>query len=72
MIESGMGSDYFLTYDEAWLFCITCTHFKKYDWRMMTRREFIEYKPREKWFVKSTHVPHLKIAQVLPVRDVND
>ncbi len=70
MIESGIGSDHFLTYDEAWLFCITTTLYNKYDWRMMTRREFIDYKPREKWF-EVTGVSHL-IAQVLPVRDVND
>ena len=72
MTESGMCSDHFLTYDEAWLFCITSTHNNKYDWRMMTRREFILYKPRELWF-EATVAPRLEGPEkVLPVRDIND
>jgi hypothetical protein len=72
MTESGMCSSNFLTYDDAWLFCITSTHKNKYDWRMMTQREFILYKPRERWF-EDTVEPHLDgPKKVLPVRDIND
>lgn len=30
-----------ITYDEAWLYCATCTHNDKYDWRLPTYKEYM-------------------------------
>jgi hypothetical protein len=36
-----------LLYDEAWLYCITCTHNNKYDWRMIDYDEYYDYNMNE-------------------------
>lgn len=35
MIEFAIKSQ-LLPYDTAWLYCVTCTHNNKYDWRFPT------------------------------------
>jgi hypothetical protein len=43
MIEFAIKS-HLLPYDEAWLYCTTCTHNNKYDWRFPTIADVADYK----------------------------
>jgi hypothetical protein len=40
MLEIAPILNEYLNYDEAWLYCATCTHDNKYDWRIPTHDEY--------------------------------
>lgn len=40
MIDFGPFLENHITYDEAWMYCATCTHNNKYDWRIPSQDEF--------------------------------
>lgn len=57
-----------LTYDEAWLYCITLTYDNKYDWRMPTIQDLdIDI---EGWLLNDED--DLWPMVVTPVRDTDD
>jgi hypothetical protein len=40
MLKMADTSLHALSYDDAWLYCATCTHDNKYDWRLPTHYEY--------------------------------
>ena len=40
MLKMADTSPHALSYDDAWLYCATCTHDNKYDWRLPTHYEY--------------------------------
>lgn len=39
-----------IQYDEAWLYCATCTHDNKHDWRFPTEQEIKDRLPIDPWY----------------------
>jgi hypothetical protein len=60
-------SNYKMDWDNAWLYCATCTYKDMYDWRMLTLYEFRNDPDIHGWHAASrkNNFP----AFVLPVRD---
>lgn len=40
MLKIAESSPHALSYDDAWLYCATCTEFSYYDWRLPTHNEY--------------------------------
>jgi len=57
------------TYDEAWLYCATLTHNGKYNWRIPTENEYLDYEI-DGWLDEEKDDYVLWPQQVTPVRDV--
>jgi hypothetical protein len=69
MIETGYQSAQQLEYDEALLYCYTCTDRQKYDWRMPTSKEHNHF-PATTWHID--RIPDMVLwmeLYVIPVRD---
>lgn len=45
MIEIAPMSDEMITYDQAFLYTLTCTHHGCYDWRLPTLNEWLYHSP---------------------------
>ena len=73
MIEQATTKRYCFPYDEAWLYVATCTHKKKYDWRMPTIQEHFgrQYRPLilGQWYERD-YFDHR--TYVTPVRTKDD
>ena len=74
MIESARTSPGFLTFDEAWLYCLTLDHNGHRDWRMPTFDERMDFGSIGTWDIM--YVWQIKYQGemkdkmcVLPVRD---
>ncbi len=50
MLEFGPEANERVKYDEAWLYCVTCTHDNKYDWRLPTHKEYTDSPIMMSWF----------------------
>jgi hypothetical protein len=61
-------SNYKMDWDNAWLYCATCTYKDMYDWRMLTLYEFRNDPDIHGWHAASrtANLP----AFVLPVRTI--
>jgi len=69
MIELAPTSKYTMTYDEAWLYCITLTYDNKHDWRMPTIQDMdID---TEGWLLNDEEDYSWPMV-VTPVRDTDD
>jgi hypothetical protein len=76
MIRKGLDHNKHLEYapysknkigwDNAWLYCATCTYDDKYDWRMLTVNEF-----RNNLYIHGWNCVPIEMVEfvVLPVRD---
>jgi hypothetical protein len=73
MIEQATTKRRNFSYDEAWLYVATCTHKKKYDWRMPTMLEHFgrKYQPLiiGQWYERD-YFEHR--TYVTPVRTKDD
>lgn len=73
MIEQATTKRRYITYDEAWLYCATCTHKGHYDWRMPTKLEHSvrRYKPLilGQWYERGDYNISYR-TYITPVRDV--
>ena len=67
MIGIGPISDC-LTYNEAWLYCITLDYDGHKDWRMPTSIEYNDL-PRKGWYVERIMTYQVSMG-VIPIRDV--
>ena len=56
MIESGPFLESHIPYDDAWLYCVTCTHDNKYDWRIPSLTEYLEYVHSIKRVIEFTQI----------------
>jgi hypothetical protein len=76
MIEQATTKRKHISFDEAWLYCATCTHNGKYDWRMPTRREHDRrvYRPLKtnQWNDEGYHCWEKRRVYVTPVRTKDD
>jgi hypothetical protein len=67
MLEFASQS-HLLPYPVAWLYCVTCTHNNKYDWRFPTIGDVLEH-PQ---ILKNNFTPPYDLFYVTPVRDKDD
>ena len=71
MIELALRTLKEMPYDEAWLYCVTCTHDNYYDWRIPTVDEY-----KSSRCVLSWHETRYKFLDpryhVTPVRTKDD
>jgi hypothetical protein len=76
MIEIAHSSPGFLTFEEAWLYCLTLEHNGHYDWRMPTYIERIGFKSfgtwdiMNKWWGQYSKEGEMLDKRVVPVRDI--
>jgi len=75
MLEFGPETNDCIDYDRAWLYCVTCTHDNKYDWRLPTRKEYHNSPIIMSWF-NCDNIQTLSYEKggfrVTPVRDKDD
>jgi len=70
MIEFAPETNDCMDYDRAWLYCVTCTHDNKYDWRLPTRKEYHNSPIIRSWFEAGIRSPGRDWTfYVTPVRD---
>lgn len=68
MFEYATHSEDSVSFDQAWLYCATCTHNDKYDWRLPTHQEWIMNDiPYYVWFDDRFAVA-AEVYNVIPVR----
>lgn len=71
MIEFAPEAIERVEYDEAWLYCVTCTHDNHYDWRLPTYKEYNRSTFIRTWY-EDRPDDKLPDRHVIPVRTKDD
>lgn len=56
--------------DDVWLYCITCTHDNKYDWRLPTYTEW-QHDNSLSFTFADKDINLMKVTRICPVRDTD-
>ena len=71
MLEYAPEAKEYMEYDEAWLYCATCTYHNHYDWRLPTYKEYNQSKLIRTWY-EDRPDDKLPDRHVTPVRTKDD
>ena len=71
MLKMAEPSPHALSYDDAWLYCATCTDDRYYDWRLPTYNEYQSNQLRNSygWTEDSDYRGKIR---TFPVRSINE